>query len=334
MTCAIARRIGEYIATAPARALPDDVVEKTKHHLLDSLAAMVSGARLAPGLAAARVAEALGGRPEATVVGTSLVTSAVHAALANGMAAHADETDDSHLGGLFHPGCGIVPAALAVAEREARDGTALVRAIALGYDIGARSTKALGYENPRSALHSTHSIGTGLGAAAAAGALLRLTEPQAIHLLSYAVQQASGIPYWPKDSEHIEKSFDFGGMGARNGVTAALMVASGCTGVTDCLTGSPSYLSAFALEPKPEELDAELGSRYEIQAASIKKWCVGSPIQAALDSLEALIEQHDLRAEEVESLTATLPDDRLPIVDNREMPDICLQHLLAVLLID
>ena len=53
---------------------------------------------------------------EATVVGTALLVPAEFAALANGMAGHADETDDSHLGGRFHPGCGIVPAALAVAE--------------------------------------------------------------------------------------------------------------------------------------------------------------------------------------------------------------------------
>ncbi|WP_446916816.1 MmgE/PrpD family protein, partial [Klebsiella pneumoniae] len=78
-----------------------------------------------------------------------------HAALANGMMGHADETDDSHLGGRFHPGCGIVPAALAVAEREGRSGTDFLRAVALGYDIGARVTMALGYARPNTARHST-----------------------------------------------------------------------------------------------------------------------------------------------------------------------------------
>jgi 2-methylcitrate dehydratase PrpD len=68
--------------------------------------------------------------------------------------------------------------------------------------------------------------------------------------------------------------------------------------------------------------------------AAIKKWCVGSPIQAALDSLTALMAAHGLRPEHVARLTATMPDDRLHIVDDRAMPDVCLQHLLAVTLID
>ena len=81
--------------------------------------------------------DGLGGKPQATVIGTGIVTSAVNAALANGMAAHGDETDDSHLRGRFHPGCGIVPAALATAELAGRSGNDLLCAVALGYDSGA-----------------------------------------------------------------------------------------------------------------------------------------------------------------------------------------------------
>ena len=102
-------------------------------------------------------------------MGTSLVVPAETAALANGMAAHADETDDSHLGGRFHPGCGIVPAAFAVAEQQDRTGAELIRAVALGYDVGARLNMSLGYANPNNAAgHSTHSLGAAFGAAAAA----------------------------------------------------------------------------------------------------------------------------------------------------------------------
>jgi len=142
------------------------------------------------------------------------------------------------------------------------------------------------------------------------------------------------VPYWQRDHEHIEKSFDFGGMGARNGVYAALMVAAGASGVDDPFSGPHNYLTAFAEQARPDELLAGLGERYEILSASIKKWCVGSPIQSALDSLAALIAEHTLVAEDVMTLTAHMPDDRLPIVDNRTMPDVCLQHLLAVMLVD
>src|SRR5262249_59084448 len=126
-------------------------------------AAMLSGSRLKPGELAAAYVERLGGRPEATVIGTRIVTSAVNAALANGMMGHADETDDSHLAGLFHPGCGIVPAALAAAEQAGLGGGGLIRAVALGVDVGARSPPARRSRRPHTARRRTPSPPTPLG---------------------------------------------------------------------------------------------------------------------------------------------------------------------------
>jgi 2-methylcitrate dehydratase PrpD len=326
--------LADYVAGTLDRPLPAAVAEKTKHHALDTLAAMLSGSRLKPGRLAAAYVERLGGRPEATVAGTTIVTSIVNAALANGMMAHADETDDSHLGGRFHPGCGIVPAALAIAEAGGRGGADLLKAIALGYDIGARTTLALGYGPPDTARHSTHSLGPAFGAAAAAAALLRLDVRQVRHAFAFAVQQASGVPFWQRDEEHVEKAFDFGGMGARNGVAAATMVAAGFTAVDDPFAGAHNLFTAFAQTARPDLLVDRLGERFEILNASVKKWCVGSPIQAALDSLVTLMVQHRLRAPAVARLTAHIPDDRIHIVDNRTMPDVCLQHLLALTLVD
>jgi 2-methylcitrate dehydratase PrpD len=309
-------------------------VAKAKLHLLDTLAAMVSGSQLKAGRLAAAYVERLGGRPDAAIAGTSLRSSAVNAAFANGMSAHADETDDSHLGGRFHPGCGIVPAALATAELVDRNAAELVSAVTLGYDIGARTNLALGFARPDTARHSTHSIGPAFGATAAAAALLRLDERQVRHALSYAVQQASGVPYWQRDEEHVEKAFDFGGMPARNGVAAGTMVAAGFSGVEDPFSGRHNFFTAFGDAPNPGQLVDRLGTRFEILNASIKKWSVGSPIQAALDSLSALMQEHGLTPETVRRITVQMPDDRLHIVNDREMPDVCLQHLLALLLVD
>ena len=131
--------LADYVSKTLDREMPPAVIAKTKLHVLDTVAAMVSGSRLKAGEFAARYVDGLGGRPQATVIGTGIVTSSVNAALANGMAAHGDETDDSHLLGRFHPGCGIVPAALATAELAGRSGNDVLRAVALGYDIGART---------------------------------------------------------------------------------------------------------------------------------------------------------------------------------------------------
>jgi 2-methylcitrate dehydratase PrpD len=332
--CPQTSAIAAYIASAISTPLPEAVAEKTRLHLVDTFAAIVSGTNLAGGQAGTRLARRLGGPQEALAIGVRALVGAPQAALANAMAAHADETDDSHVGGRFHPGCAIIPAALALAECHGRRGTDLLRATALGYDIGARAVMALGVRSADTARFSTHSIGGNFGATAAAAALAGLDALGAAHALSYAVQQTSGVPYWRRDKDHIEKAFDFGGMGARNGVFAALMVSEGWTGVEGVLTGAPSYLSAFTDSPVPDALSDGLGHRYEIMEAAIKKWCVGSPIQAALDSLTALMGRHGLTPASVARITAIMPDDRLHIVDDRAMPDVCLQHLLAVTLID
>jgi len=334
MPCPYSETLGAYIAQASRAALPPDVALKTKLHLLDTLAAIVSGSRLKPGLLAAKFVAELGGRPESAVLGTRGLTSAVNAALANGMAAHADETDDSHLKARAHLGCAVVPAAWAVAERERKNGLGVLSAVALGYDVGARSTMALGYGLPKTHKHSTHSIATVFGAAAAAACLLDLSARECVSVLAFAAQQASGIPSWNRDPEHIEKAFDFAGMTARNGVFAALIVKAGATAVPDPLTGHHSFLHAFGDDPDAAILTDGLGDRFEVMNASIKKWCVGSPIQAALDSLSFLMAEHAVTAAQVKRMVVHMPDDRLHIVSNRDIPDICLQHLLAITLAD
>jgi 2-methylcitrate dehydratase PrpD len=327
-------RLAAYVAGALDTPLPDAVTLKTKSHILDTFAAILSGSRLKVGRLATAFAQAQGGRQEATLIGTAHRVPAISAALANGMSAHADETDDSHLRGRFHPGCGILPAAFAAAETRGSSGDELIRAVALGYDIGARAVMSLGFARPDTARHSSHSIGPLFGATAAAAALYRLNPSQVRHAFSYAAQQASGIPFWQRDSEHVEKAFDFGGMGARNGMTAVALVAAGFTAVEDPFSGRHSFFSAFGEAPSPDVLSAELGERFEILDASIKKWCVGSPIQSILDAVTELVALHNIRPEEIDSVTITVPDDRIHIIDNRSMPAVCAQHLAALALTD
>jgi 2-methylcitrate dehydratase PrpD len=328
------RQLSEYIAGALAQPLPGAVVEKARHHILDTLAAMVSGTGLKPGRLAISYAETQGGMPEASVVGTRLRTSAVNAALANGMLAHADETDDSHAPSRTHPGCAVVPAALAIAERQRASGDAFLRAVVLGYDVCARANLALGPDALAAASHATHSIGGTFGAGAAAGALLGLDAVQVRHLLSYCAQQASGVACNVRDCEHVEKAFDFGGMPARNGVAAALMVAAGFTGVDDVFSGERNFLDAYSARPEPSHLAGGLGERFEIMATNIKKWSVGSPAQAALDALTQVMEGTAFVIGEVANIRVHLPTRSARTVDNAPMPDVNVQHLMALLLTD
>ena len=139
---------------------------------------------------------------------------------------------------------------------------------------------------------------------------------------------------WARDVDHIEKAFDFGGMPARNGVAAAAMVAHGFTGVEDVFAGERSFFVAYGSSPRPEVLAAGLGETYEIMNANIKRWSVGSPIQAPLDSLLELIKQNNLKADDLERVIVRVAHQGANTVDNRAMPDICMQHMCAVMLLD
>jgi 2-methylcitrate dehydratase PrpD len=330
----ITRDLSHYIATAQDRQLPGDVVLYAKRHILDSFAAMLSGSGLPVGQFLTRLVHAEGGNSDSLLVGSSLLTTASLAALANGTLAHADETDDFHASAATHPGCSAIPAALAIAEREHRDGTSFLKAVVLGYDIGCRVTRALVPRLVAARGHSTRSIGGTFCAVAAAASLLGLDAARVRYALSYAAQQASGVGSYIRDRDHMEKAFALGGMPARNGVTAALLVHAGLTGVEDVFQGERNFLQAYSSNPKPGELVAELGSRFEIRETSIKKFCAGSPIQAPLEALLEIMSAHKLEAQDVQQLTARLPEPTARTVDNRDMPDVNLQHLLSVALLD
>jgi len=327
--------LSSYMAAAKDRALPAEVIEKAKHHILDTVAAMVSGSELPPGRAALALARAQAGRPVATVVGSNIVTGPMDAALVNGVLAHSDETDDSHGPSQSHPGASIVPAALAAGEELGASGEHYVRAVTLGYDVGTRLTMALdaiAFRND--SRRSTHAFAGNFGSAAAAGCIGGLTAQQMRWLLDYASQQAGGYAIWERDTDHIEKGFVFAGMPARNGVTAALLVRSGWNGVDDVFSGDDNFFQVNAPKGNPATLIEKLGERYEVVNTDIKKWTVGTPIQAPLDAIENLRKKRPFEADDVKVVTVRLAPSVGSVVDNRDIPDICLQHMVAVMLID
>src|SRR5262245_59577974 len=313
----ITGRLARYMVEARDRKLPREVAREARHRILDTLAAMVSGAHMKPGAMAIRYTRAQGGVAEASVVTTDIRTTAVNAALANGMFAHADETDDFEPVTKAHPGCSVVPAALAMAERGSSSGTALLNAVALGYDLCCRLLFALGPDLVRGSHRSAEGTSSTFGAVGAAAALAQLDEKGMRHALSYAAQQVSGVWSWVRDAEHVEKAFDFSGMGARNGVTAAIMAQMGFSGVWDVLDGEHNALSALSADPRPEEMVAGLGSRYFVTETAIKPYSVGYPIQSPLDAFLTLRREHGLNEGNVQSIVIRLPEDGARIVNDR-----------------
>ncbi|HLH98628.1 MAG TPA: MmgE/PrpD family protein [Xanthobacteraceae bacterium] len=324
-------KLSGYMSEAGSRPLPDQVVQQTKYHVLDTLAAMISGSELPPGRQALKFARAYAGQPIATIVASNVLGGPIEAAMVNGALAQSDETDDNYSAGGAHPGCAVVPAALALGEATGIEGVRFLRAVTLGYDIGMRAMKTV----LAGTLPDTHNVVGTFGASAAAGCILNLTAQQMSWLLDYASQQAgAGYAVWQRDPQHMEKAFLFGTMGARNGVTAALLIQSGWTGVDDVFSGCDNFFQSYAPKPGPADLVDQLGERYEITQTIIKKWSTGGPIQSPLDALVNLRKQHPFEADQVKQIVVHLSTSAAPKVDNVQSPDLCLQYLFAAMLLD
>lgn len=326
-------RLSSYVAGAEASRIPESVRERARIHILDTFGAMVSGSQLKPGRLVRSFVETQGGVPESSVVlGTR--TTAILAALANAVMAHADETDDAHFGTVSHPGSVIVPSALAVAERQHRPGAELVEAVVLGYDVMCRMIKALDRAGmSRQGLHAPSMAG-GFGAAATCARLLGLDVAQTNTALAFAGTQASGLTTWRQDPEHVDKALCFAGVPARNGVTSALWAHAGLTATATIFTGPDNVFRAFSERWQLEELTAELGERFEVLDTSIKKYPTGQPVQAALEGYFQLLEQHAITGNDVRRVRIALPEIQAHTVNERLMPDVNGQYLLAVALLD
>jgi len=337
----IMQQLSAYMSTASTRALPDEVVEKAKQHILDTFAAMISGSGLPPGRAALEFARAYGGKEIATVVASKIVCGPIEAAFANGVLAHSDETDDSHGPSRSHPGVSTVPAGFASGEQYAISGAHFIRAVTLGYDIGTRVSMSLGGPGYQAATHrSTHGTAASFCAGSAAGCAAGLSAEQMRLLLDYTAQQTSGIGAWSRDAEHMEKAFLFAGKPAGVAVLTASLIRSGWSGVEDIFSGSDNFYEALAprengaIKADPSLLVDKLGERYEIARTNIKKWTVGSPIQAPLDALVIFFKQRSFTANDVQKVVVRVATDEANTVSNRDIPDICMEHMVAIMLLD
>ena len=211
---------------------------------------------------------------------------AADAALVNGTASHAFELDDYHNAKL-HPGAVVVPAALAMAEKMNASGEQLVTAIAAGYEVMIRSSLAL---NPSAArLRGWHLTGVcgPFGAAAACASLLRFDPERTAWALGLAGTQGAGL--WAFNADGTMSKRLHAGKAAHSGVVAAELAARGFTGPTQIYEYEDGgVLKAFSDASDPAPLTLDLGTRFHLDATSIKPYsCCGST-HAYVDAALAL----------------------------------------------
>jgi 2-methylcitrate dehydratase PrpD len=330
------RALAGYMSRASDAPLDPEIQKLAILHLIDTYAAMIAGTSLEAGKRGASYVGELGGTPEATVFGTAFRTTALNAALANGMAAHADETDGSHPPTFSHPDASLIPAVIALAEARHLPGTAVLSAIVLGYDVGTRILLALDPVKLFASGHFPASMGQLFASAAGSASLLGLDEEAMRHVLSNAAQQSSGIYPVFRGKDHVEKAFVMGGMPAHDGLAAALMVAHGFGGVEDVFSGDRNFFETFSHRGSCDldVLTNDLGQEFEISRSAIKRWSVGGPIQAPLDLVHELVGAEDFRLEDLARLTVRLNPELLRVVNDRPMTTISLQFAVAIMLVE
>ena len=328
--------LSAYMSAAGTRALPAEAAEHAKHHLLDTLAAMISGSELPPGQAALRYIRAHAGKGAATIAGSALTAAPIDAALANGIMAHADETDDSHNASRSHPGCAVVPAALAAGEEFGIDGARFLRAVTLGYDVGTRVVMAMGgfdFSDESSLATPQHRRDLRRGGR---GSVCRRSRraPDALGARLCRTAILGHRRLAARHRPHRE------GLRVRRhaGAERRHLGAAGAIGLERRrrhLHRRRQFLPGLRARRRLRaRLVEKLGERYEIARTNIKKWTVGSPIQGPLDAIEAMRSRKPFEADQVERVTVRLAPPVAEVVDNRDIPDICLQHMVAVMLLD
>jgi 2-methylcitrate dehydratase PrpD len=324
--------LARYAASSTCDQLPQDVRERAKQVIFDEIACAYFARRSLAGDLGARYAAQAGGPAEARIYATGQRVSAANAALANGAAGHGEEVDGAHVVG-GHPGASIVHAAVAMAERQRASGAELLNAVVLGYEVGVRVVEACGgLYTVKSRFGLNSDFLYALGCTAAASRLLGLDALRHAHAMALTSFGSNALGAFYAEKRHISKSL-CNGQFASAGVTGALMAAAGLEGHEDILGAPFGVLHAWGVPEQHGALTRDLGQRYAVMGANFKFVNAGYPIHAALEAAMALVQQHQLQADAIESVYVGMPSNTMKIVDNRDMHNICLQDMLSAAIV-
>jgi 2-methylcitrate dehydratase PrpD len=253
------RQLAEFLSSTFWDDLSPAVIEDARRSVLDWLGSALAGALEPPARIAQDVAAGLGRSNESTIFAARR-GSAAAAAFANGVASHILELDDVHKGSTLHPAAPIIPAALAVAEREHADGRAFLRAVVLGYDAALRIGEAVNPSHYRF-WHPTGTAAT-FGAAAAAGSLLQLNAERMTDALGSAGTQAAGL--WEFNADGAMSKHLHPGKAAMNGVLSADLARAGFTGASRILEGERGFFRATSTSYDATRITDRLGAVWKI----------------------------------------------------------------------
>ena len=295
--------IAAYGARDATRALPPEVVHHAKRAVIDWFAALYPGTRVSPAVNLVRAHAAELGVGRSSLPGFGTTAFPATAAWINGSASHSVEFDDIFRDAVYHPGCPVIAAALAVAEDRAASGGAMLSAVTVAYEISTRIGAAVQPSHYKF-FHTTGTAGV-FGGAAAAAALLAPGDALVMrHALATAGTFAAGLQQAFR-SDAMTKPLH-AGHAASVGVQSAMAAASGVTGAADILEGDAGFGAAMSEGAKWERAIEGLGERYNITRITQKNHgCCGHAF-AAIDAVLALRPLHEVERIEVASYRAAV----------------------------
>jgi 2-methylcitrate dehydratase PrpD len=304
---AVTQEIAHYVAKTRYRDIQADVVRLAQGFILDGLGVALAGQTEQGPRIVLDYARRLGGREEVPVFGTRYKLPAPQAALVNGVSAHAMDYDDTQLstsknavyGLLTHPTTPVLNAALALGATKKITGAELLLAYIIGVEVECRIADAINPRHYQSGFHSTATMG-GLGAAMAAGKILGVKEEGLLRALGMAASMAAGL----RENFGTMTKPLHAGRAAENGVIAALLAQAGHTAATNILEARRGFFSAMAWGFDESKITGRLGQPYFMQepGISIKPHPSGSLSHPAQDLILDLVNEHDIRAEDIESV--------------------------------
>ncbi len=303
----VTESIARFVCTTTYRAVPPEAVEAARMHILDTLGVLIAGSQEGVAPIVKNHVSAAGGPPESTLMTQGVRTSAQYAAFGNGIIGHVLDYDDYEWPSFAHPSVTVLPAAIALAEKLRRGGQECLTAYLLGMDVIAKIGKGMSPDHYDKGWHSTGTLGS-LGAACACASLLGLDSEKTKIALGIAASMSSGLR---GNFGTMTKSLH-AGHAARNGVEAALLAWAGFTASARILEGDLGFCDLFSDTGKyrPEEMTKDLGNPFSLVFPRVGKKLYPScaATHAFLDGMFRLIEEHDIKPEEVRSVGLRVVD--------------------------
>jgi 2-methylcitrate dehydratase PrpD len=289
-------------------ALPHEAVEVARHCFLDWLGVTLAGSSEPLTRILLEDAVAAGGNPQATIIGDGRKVSMQQAALINGSAGHALDYDDVHLLMPGHPTVPVVPALLALAEHQDRDGKDFLTAMVAGIEAECRVGAVMNQSHYGAGWHATGTVGT-FGATAAASRLLGLDGESCANAMGIGGTQAAGLRSM---FGTMCKPFH-AGKAAVNGLSAALLSERGFESRPDVLECEQGFADTQTQNYDPAPALDGLGERFHTPDVLFKYHAACYGTHATIEAAAALKRDHNIDPDNVASIDVHVRSDNLRI---------------------